>query len=483
MIYGCPLQPRLKWNLIIIIRYLLDEFDVPVDQQIVRFMSDASGNVMLLAGTQDGEYNGGTNKQEENTNDTARNQAMGIRGRNTRRSQPDEYGKSAVPRYEPGTDKRSEIIKAYDAYVREGEQSIEFKRWSRGRKVTTIEELYKMKDPSVLNGVPSVFKVHSAQVRGLDHWDMDVALGYKGDAVSSGANKSGAFWGVSSNDALGHQWQHGNDENDISFLKIGQYYIRAENPVYYNTGGSIGDIHPQQILRKLRRDGHDVAIVDGLMAHRVVLHLDGHHNPAVKFVDNIGTFSDNNSDWSFSLLQQSSLTSSITDAKAELKRLGLDDAAVLQFVDSIANGKAEGSQLGDVIKIVMSAQDPVGILHHEVIHLLREKGLISDKEYNALRLASAQWLYNHPQRAELEARYKEYASQGRTAEQVAEEKIADMFRHYAASQRTNPPGLVKRVMDRIRQFMRALSNAFKGNGFTDAEAVMEAIYSGSKGMP
>jgi len=181
-----------------------------------------------------------------------------------------------------------------------------------------------------------------------------------------------------------------------------------------------------------------------------------------------------------SLASPSALTSSADQARAELKRLGLYDDIVLDFVTDITNDGVEGSQRGALIEIAMTAQDPIGVLHHEVIHLLRQHRLISDKEWSALKDASTQWFANHPDRSTLTARYNEYRQRGMTAEQISEERIADMFRGFGDAQRTTQTALVQKVMDKLTSFFRALGRAFKGNGFVDAKSVMQAIYDGKK---
>jgi hypothetical protein len=67
---------------------------------------------------------------------------------------------------------------------------------------------------------------------------------------------------------------------------------------------------------------------------------DQYYDSTIRQDGNTGAFSQDNPDIRYSSQQQSALTSSIADAKAELKRLGLDNDAVIKFVDSIANGKA-----------------------------------------------------------------------------------------------------------------------------------------------
>lgn len=127
-------------------------------------------------------------------NDKSRTRQVG-NGRYELLSKPDEYGKHVTTR-ETDHIEQSEKIRGIYEYARRGDDSQAFKSWARGRDVVDIDTLQQMK-PSEFDGKPSVFKVYSAQVPDLDHWDMDISLGPKPSDISiSRQNKSGAFWGV-----------------------------------------------------------------------------------------------------------------------------------------------------------------------------------------------------------------------------------------------------------------------------------------------
>ena len=101
-------------------------------------------------------------------------------------AEPSDYGKWAKSLDTSGIG-AEEAIRSIDAYVHQGEASAAFKNCSRQNPVINIDDLQGMA-PEQITGAPAVFKVWSAQVNGLDVWDIDTAL-----RIGSGKNVSGAM--------------------------------------------------------------------------------------------------------------------------------------------------------------------------------------------------------------------------------------------------------------------------------------------------
>jgi len=75
-----------------------------------------------------------------------------------------------------------------------------------------------------------------------------------------------------------------------------------------------------------------------------------------------------------------------------LKRFGLEKVG-LKIVDSIENGKADGSYIKNLITLALDAKDVMGTLRHESIHALKELGFFTPQQWKALeRMAKDQWI-------------------------------------------------------------------------------------------
>ena len=158
--------------------------------------------------------------------------------------------------------------------------------------------------------------------------------------------------------------------------------------------------------------------------------------------------------------------------RARLKELGLADKIALNLVDqieSIIEGKAsniDGSYINKLIEVSMSSPDSSWVLNHEVIHALKDLGVIRELELKTLEKAA---LADKARMAEIKERYSDLSE----SEQV-EEAIADMFADYVAS-KTQTGGALKRAFDRAIKFIKALYRSFKTQGFTTADQIFEAI--------
>ncbi len=107
----------------------------------------------------------------------------------------------------------------------------------------------------------------------------------------------------------------------------------------------------------------------------------------------------------------------------------------------------------------MKAEDAEWTLDHEVVHALRELGLIRDAEWTTLAKSA---------RADTErmaAMRSQREGQGLTEEDLIEEVVADMFADWATG-RTEAGGFLKTAFQRIRNFLTAVGQAFRGRGYT-----------------
>lgn len=161
--------------------------------------------------------------------------------------------------------------------------------------------------------------------------------------------------------------------------------------------------------------------------------------------------------------------------KAAVKALAPD--AKLEFVDELLmpNGeRAAGSYTpgAALIKVALEfGQKGTETVRHEVIHALRDLGLITDAEWAVLeRKAKREWIKKH----EIEKNYADLDAEGQ-----AEEAVAQAF---AVNKDAGSAGsTIQKVFARIRQFFERLRNALHGLGFQTAEDIFAKIESGEVG--
>lgn len=175
--------------------------------------------------------------------------------------------------------------------------------------------------------------------------------------------------------------------------------------------------------------------------------------------------------------------------RAELDRLGLSDVEVtttaldsgralfkdLQRAGSKADFMAGSFEVdGLVRKIYVNPKvpSPPRTLRHEVIHALRSMGVIAENEWKILeRAAKDSWRAKY----NIDARYPNTSAGLRN-----EEAVADAFGDYVAGT-FKPKGRIQRIFEKIRQFLIALTNALRANGFQTPETIFGKIQSGEIG--
>jgi len=172
-----------------------------------------------------------------------------------------------------------------------------------------------------------------------------------------------------------------------------------------------------------------------------------------------------------------------------LKRFGLEKIG-LNIVDSIENGKADGSYVKNLITLALDAKDVMGTLRHESIHALKELGGFTDAEWRVLtNKAKTEWVQKFIKdrknkdgtNAKLFERYQDqykqdYGNLKGFDEYIQEEAIAEAFRFY--SKNKLPAGMIGNIIVRLQKFFEALRNSLNKLGFTTATDIFNKIEEG-----
>ncbi|MFP5515614.1 MAG: LPD38 domain-containing protein [Alphaproteobacteria bacterium] len=169
------------------------------------------------------------------------------------------------------------------------------------------------------------------------------------------------------------------------------------------------------------------------------------------------------------------------DLRARLKRYGIDDRIGFRLVDAIRNrrtGEEIRGALGRygqrVIEVATSAPDRAATLDHEAVHALRELGLFTQKEWDALKQAALR--DDGVKMVDVRRRYR---NMNLSEEALFEEAVADLFADWQAGRRDAGP--VRALLERIRDFFAAVGQALRGQGFATPESVFRAIDEGRVG--
>jgi hypothetical protein len=164
-----------------------------------------------------------------------------------------------------------------------------------------------------------------------------------------------------------------------------------------------------------------------------------------------------------------------------LKKFGLEKVG-LRIVKSIADGKADGSYVQELIKIAYNAKNPMGTLRHEVIHALKELGAFTQQEWKILEnKAKSEWIDKYIKKVGTYKAYQDAYKQSNGDlkgfdEYIAEEAIAEAFRDFA---NTKPPvGLIGNLFFRLNKMFEALGNTFKRLGYATAGDIFQKVERG-----
>ena len=174
--------------------------------------------------------------------------------------------------------------------------------------------------------------------------------------------------------------------------------------------------------------------------------------------------------------------------RRQLDRLGLTQLQ-LQVLDKVlseqgfeANGKYLIGQ--KLVQISLNAKLDNNIydnqqdatlytLHHEVIHALKDLGLFTKKEYDALYNAAINTWINQ---FNIKQKYPDL-----NLEEQAEEAISEAFAHYMVN-RFSTGTILKRAFKRLKAFILMLGNSLRQGGFNNVTDIFEMIDAGIIGQ-
>lgn len=174
----------------------------------------------------------------------------------------------------------------------------------------------------------------------------------------------------------------------------------------------------------------------------------------------------------------------LADLRHRLDAAGLADVSG-KLLDDITGARIGGrstvgtdaaGRISSLVEISKRLTDAGGRAHtigHEILHIMRGLGLISDGEWAILSRASKanDWHAKY----DIAKRYGD-----KDLETQIEEAIAEAGgTHYAGDKPFRGP--VARVFDRIRNIIEAIGNWARGYGFKTSDDVFNAIYSGEIG--
>ncbi len=134
---------------------------------------------------------------------------------------------------------------------------------------------------------------------------------------------------------------------------------------------------------------------------------------------------------------------------------------------------------------LFGSQDSKTLIRHELIHFMRQLGMFTGQEWAVLRrVAQQRWIAQY----DIRARYGDLAQQyphlsNLEIEQLLEEEaIAAAFAEHANDKaQRQSQGVLARIFNKVIEIIEALGNAWRGNGFTSVEQVLETIERGDVG--
>ena len=161
---------------------------------------------------------------------------------------------------------------------------------------------------------------------------------------------------------------------------------------------------------------------------------------------------------------------------------------------------AEGSYnpMSRVIALAMGMYDPnmtedqlfnaiAEVMDHEMIHALKDIGVMTDKEFSILAKATDNTKYvKRNSNGTTQTRSYTYLDRAKryypeASDQVQrEEAVAEMFRDYNAG-RLKSSGAPRGIYNKVKNFFRNLISVLKGEGFGSVESIFKTIQSGEVG--
>jgi hypothetical protein len=284
-----------------------------------------------------------------------------------------------------------------------------------------------------------------------------------------------------------HQNDIKNFTNPLQIVPIGEKPVTAKKQVFYEDGkpvASFGDKYQAEQFGIMKLDDAVLQqIIDSAPTTKGILpkryaafaakEIQRRAGNAPKGIEVKKSFYSDKVNEDFEKLQKTLLPA--------LKRFGLDSVA-LRIVDSIADGKADGSYVKELIKIAYNAENPMGTLRHESIHALKELGAFTDAEWKVLsNKAKSDWIDTYIKKPNLYKSYQDaYKAENGNLngfdEYIIEEAIAEAFSDFA---NTKPPaGLIGNIFYRLNKMFEALGNTFKRLGYTTANDIFSKVEEG-----
>lgn len=173
-----------------------------------------------------------------------------------------------------------------------------------------------------------------------------------------------------------------------------------------------------------------------------------------------------------------------TEIRERLKQVGISDVVAGEAVEEIIARTPSGqivsargafrSRGRKLIRVALTSPHPTRTINHEIIHALRDLGLFTDAEWRTLVRAAK----GHTEM--WEAVQRRYRNAGLTQEQLEEEAVADLHGAWVEDQ-IEAKGALRRILERISDFFRAIRDVLRGHGFRTAEDVFRAIDRGEMG--
>ena len=284
-----------------------------------------------------------------------------------------------------------------------------------------------------------------------------------------------------------HQNDIKNFSNPLKILPIGEQPITAKKQVFYEEGkpvASFGDKYQAEQYGIMKLDDAILQqIIDSAPTTKGILpkryaafaakEVERRAGKAPKGIEVKRSIYSEKVNEDFEKLQNTLLPT--------LKRFGLENVG-LRIVNSVADGKADGSYVKELIKIAFDAKNPMGTLRHESIHALKELGAFTDTEWKVLsNKAKSDWINTYIKKPNLYKSYQDaYKAENGNLDgfdaYIIEEAIAEAFSDFA---NTKPPaGLIGNIFYRLNKMFEALGNTFKRLGYTTAADVFSKVEAG-----
>lgn len=173
-----------------------------------------------------------------------------------------------------------------------------------------------------------------------------------------------------------------------------------------------------------------------------------------------------------------SIAATVAQEVANAGLTGKVSPRVVRGLLGAAGVPIQGRQSGATIDVNPDSPDVVGVMRHEIVHALRDEGLwgrpyglFTAPEWRALVKAARA---DKAIMARVEAAYSDLGTSAKT-----EEAVAELYREWASSR--DNASKMGRIFAKVQSLFRAMASALRGEGFTDADMVMERIASGEVG--